>query len=185
MFDETTAVDTLLISQVVNYGVYTAAAQVNATFLTFRSCVTGNQYITGRISFQGSGNRRQDSLLIVTNLGRASFEGNARQNNAGASRCYVLAAFRIRAFTNAISINRLAVSRRDQLFVFVIRNTVTISILSYTVNVNRCAGRSIRFAVELVSYTVAISIGQNRIRQLHVAWVAQLAVSVFQRVDPP
>ncbi len=71
------------------------------------------------------------------------------------------------------------------MFVFVIRNAITVSIFSNTVRINWCAGWSVRFAIELISYAITVCIRQNRSRQFHVTWVGQLAVSVFQRVDPP
>src|SRR5579871_238157 len=97
----------------------------------------------------------------------------------------VFAALWFRAFTNTVCINWLALSWSDQFLVFTIRNAVTVCIAAYTVSINWATFRSVWLKIKLVSYTITISIIQNRFWKFHVAWGIDFAVSIIQWIEPP
>src|SRR5579871_84062 len=97
----------------------------------------------------------------------------------------ILAALRIRAFTYAISINRLALCWSDKFFILTIGNAVTISIAAYAMSVNRATFGSVWLKVKLVGNTITISIIQNRFWKLHVTGSIDFAISIIQWVKPP
>src|SRR5690606_19950397 len=89
-----------------------------------------------------------------------------------------------RTFTYTVCIYRLTFSRRDQLFIQIVRYTVTIRIQRAAVAVNSYAFRSAGAFVELVCDTVTVCVRQDRLRQFHMTRSAQFAIHVIQRIQP-
>src|SRR5690349_22168606 len=66
-----------------------------------------------------------------------------------------------------------------------IRHTITVCIAAYTMRINRRTGRRIWFVVELIRYTVAITVVKYGFWQLHMIRLVDLVISVVKRIDPP
>lgn len=187
--DEAIDADAFLINQVVDHGIHVIPAEL--LFLLVGGAISDNgHFTTGCIADGGSGGS-QCSFGVITEFVGAGLEGDAGQRADALStsrrlgRRWRLAIFRAEAFTNSIYIHvLLAVGWGDQFLVLAIRNTVTIRIQAYTMTVNRATGRGL-LAIELISDAVAIGIRQYGLGEFHQAGIADFAVCVIQRIDPP
>lgn len=76
--DEAVCRDTLLLSQIVDHGIYAIPRQLLARLRSFS--MSGNNYPAIRALTHAVGYIGQQGLLILSQTYRTSLEGNARQN---------------------------------------------------------------------------------------------------------
>ena len=183
--DQAVCADALLQGQVVDDRIYAIPAELLAGL--GRLSVRGYDSLASGSAAEGSSQHEECTFSIFAEGCAIAFEVNAGELYVGAGCCRrlnVAAALGIRALTYTVSINRLALGRRDELLVFAVRYTVTIRVAAHTVRINRATSRRLRLAVELVGNTITISIIQHRLRHFHALGGIQLAVSEIQGIQP-
>jgi len=183
--DQAIGADPLLQGQMIDHSIDAIPAKLLARLGGL--CVGGDHSLTVRCIAEHGSKYHQCILTILGERSAVTLEIDAGELNVCA-RSYrgldVAAALGIRALTNTVSIYRLALCRSDQLLVFAVGYTVAVGITAYAMRINRATSRGFGLAVELVSYTITISVIQDRLRHLHALGRVEFAVSEVQGVEP-
>src|SRR5690606_15945724 len=132
--DETVAADTFFFNEVVDNSVYAIPAKLLSSFVSV--AITYNCDTAGRVIADFSSYTSENSLSVSAESYVSAGERYAGEVTDTAVAevtaldefSQLLAACRLRAFTYAVSVNRLALSWSDKFFISVVRNTVTVGI---------------------------------------------------------